>query len=197
MRKRGIIAVGAALAVLYMFSSVAWTQQFRVGFVNLPRVIQESKRADKAKTGLLQLQKRKRTQLDKMKNDLLKLQEDLQKKAPLLNEERRNSMIKQIGIKEMELKLAAKTAERELQDAQAEFQEVFMRDIAKVITKVRKDKGLAMVFNSAALLSAEDAFDITATVIKAYDAAKSAKSKPAPKKRPAAPAKPPKPKNKN
>ena len=47
---------------------------------------------------------------------------------------------------------------------------IFQRDLTKIIARIRAQKGLKLVFNQAALLSADDALDITDEVAKAYDA---------------------------
>ncbi len=188
MRKWGIMAIGGLLTAVLLFSFPASAQQFSVGFVHVQKVMMESKRAQAEAKRLRDLEQRERAKLDKMKDEFVKLQEDLQKQGPMLREETRNNMIKQIGIKEMELKLAAKQAEGTLQNAQREFQEVFLRDLSKIIGDIRKEKKLAMVFSSAALISAEDAFDITDTVIKAYDAATPSKPAPAANSKRSAPA---------
>jgi Skp family chaperone for outer membrane proteins len=103
----------------------------------------------------------------------------------MLKEDTRNQMIKEIGIKEMEFKLAEKEAQNSLQNEEREMMEVFQRDLTKIIAQIRAQKGYTMVFNQAALLSADDALDITEDVAKAYDAAAAAPAA-APKKAPAA-----------
>ena len=188
MRKWGIMAIGGLLTAVLLFSFPAFAQQFSVGFVHVQKVMMDSKRAQAEAKRLRDLEQRERAKLDKMKDEFVKLQEDLQKQGPMLREETKNNMIKQLGIKEMELKLAAKQAEGTLQNAQREFQEVFLRDLSKIIGEIRKQKKLAMVFSSAALISADDAFDITDTVVKAYDAATPSKpATPAKRKRNAPP----------
>jgi Skp family chaperone for outer membrane proteins len=94
-------------------------------------------------------------------------------------------MQKNIGMKEMELKLAEKSAQNSLQNEEQEAMKIFQRDLVNIISKIRTQKGLTMVFNQAALLSADDALDITAEVAKAYDATAAA---PAAAPRPKAPA---------
>ena len=126
----------------------------------------------------------------KKKNELVNLQEQLQKQGPMLKEETRNDKIKEIGVKEMELKLAQKAAETDLQNEFRAAQELMMRDINKIISEIRVQKKLSMVLNSMAILSADDAFDITDEVISLYDGAPSGKPAAEKPKPPAAPAKP-------
>jgi hypothetical protein len=65
--------------------------------------------------------------------------------------------------------------------------EIFQRDLTKVIGRIRAQKGLIMVLNQGALLSADDSLDITADVAKAYDA-EAAPPAAAPAAKPKAPA---------
>ena len=137
----------------------------------------------------------KRNDLEKKKNELVNLQEQLQKQGPMLKEETRNDKIKELGVKEMELKLAQKAAESDLQNEFRAAQELMMRDINKIISEVRAQKNLTMVLNSMAILSADDAADITDEIIRLYDGGAGGKpaaekpKQPAPAQ-PAAPAKP-------
>ena len=56
---------------------------------------------------------------------------------------------------------------------------VFRRDVSKIIGQLRGQKKLTLVVNADALLSADDALDITDDVVKLYDA--EAGKAPAPK----------------
>jgi len=131
----------------------------------------------------------KRTGLEKKQNELKALTDQLQKQGPMLKEETRNEKIKEIGMKEMELKLAQKQAETELQNEARALDESMMRDLHKIIGELRKKKNLSLIFNStAALLSADDSLDVTEDVVKMYDASAGAKPAATEKPKPAAPA---------
>ena len=98
------------------------------------------------------------------------LSDQLQKQGPMLKEETRNEKIKELGMKEMELKLAQKQAETELQNEARALDESMMRDLIKIIGALRKQKNLSLILNStSAILSADDSLDITEEVAKIYD----------------------------
>ena len=107
----------------------------------------------------------------------------------MLKPETRDQKMKEIGIKEMELKMEEKNAQSDLQNEQREAQEVIQRDLRKIIGQIRGQKKLTLVFNADALLSADDALDITEDVVKQYDseAGKAPAAKPAAAPKPAGP----------
>jgi Skp family chaperone for outer membrane proteins len=88
----------------------------------------------------------------------------------MLKEGTRKELIKKLGIMEMEFKLSEKEAQERIQNAQRDQQKAFRDEISDVIQKIRAKQNYAIIFDSAALLSAADAFDITAQVVKMYDA---------------------------
>jgi Skp family chaperone for outer membrane proteins len=167
-------------------------QGLKIGFVDFIQFADKSAKAQAQQKKLIQLVSQKREELEKKKRELLDLQDQLQKTGPMLKEEARNAKIKELGIKEMELKLLEKEAENAVRNEQRVAQEVFQKDVIKVITAIRKQKGLTLVLNSAAILSVDDALNITDEVIRAYDAQASG-TRPAATRRPTAPTAGPKP----
>ena len=185
MRKHLLAFVCAVSALVLVCVVTGQAQDLKVAFVDLQKFASTSVKAQTMQKKLMDLMNTKRTALENKKKELQELQEKLQKQGPMLKEDTRNQMIKEIGIKEMEFKLAEKEAQNSLQNEEREMMEVFQRDLTKIIAQIRAQKGYTMVFNQAALLSADDALDITADVAKAYDAAAAA---PAAAPKPKAPA---------
>jgi len=185
MRKHLLAFVCAVSALVLVCVVTGQAQDLKVAFVDLQKFASKSVKAQTMQKKLMDLMNTKRTALENKKKELQELQEKLQKQGPMLKEDTRNQMMKEIGIKEMEFKLAEKEAQNSLQNEEREMMEVFQRDLTKIIAQIRAQKGYTMVFNQAALLSADDALDITADVAKAYDAAAAAPAA-APKKAPAA-----------
>ncbi|MGD9818810.1 MAG: OmpH family outer membrane protein [Desulfomonilaceae bacterium] len=180
----------ALFTAVVLCSTVAQAESLSVAFVDFQKLEAKSKKAQDLQKKLTDMSNVKRNDLEKKKNELVNLQEQLQKQGPMLKEETRNDKIKEIGVKEMELKLAQKAAETDLQNEFRAAQELMMRDINKIISEIRVQKKLSMVLNSMAILSADDAFDITDEVISLYDGTPSGKPAAEKPKPPAAPAKP-------
>jgi outer membrane protein len=187
MRKHLLSFVCAVSALVLVCVVTGQAQDLKVAFVDLQKFASKSVKAQTMQKKLMDLMNTKRTALENKKKELQELQEKLQKQGPMLKEDTRHQMIKEIGIKEMEFKLAEKEAQNSLQNEEREMMEIFQRDLTKIIARIRAQKGLIMVFNQAALLSADDALDITEDVAKAYDAEAAAPAA-APAPKPKAPA---------
>ncbi|MGB9615683.1 MAG: OmpH family outer membrane protein [Desulfomonilaceae bacterium] len=195
-----ILAMGFAAILFAAPFHKCLAQEAKFAFVDFQKFAAKSKRAQSQQQKFAQMVDAKRAALESKKKEMEALNEQLQKQGPMLKEETRNEKIKQLGIKEMELKLAEKEAQNALQNEQREQQEIFRRDITKIINQIRTAKKYTLIFDSAALLSADDALDITDEVVKLYDAepdeakAAPAKPKPAAPTQAPAPAKPKAPK---
>jgi len=199
-----MVLIGALVTAAFAFSATAQAQAPKIAFVDLQKFAQQSKRYRAQQKKLIELAQRKQAELEKKKEQLISLQEDLKKQGPMLKEDTRNARVKELGIKEMELKLSEKQAQNLLKSHQREYMEMLQKEIRKIISGIRKQKKLTLIFNSGALLGADDTLDITVDLVKAYDRAAAAPvarkpaAKPAaPRAKPRAPVKPkPKPKSK-
>lgn len=181
--KRLVIAIACGISLVMLAASIeiCSAEDFKFAFVDFQKFAAKSKRAQSQQQTFAQLVDTKRVALENKKKELESLNEQLQKQGPMLKEETRNQKIKELGIKEMEFKLAEKDAQNSLQNEQREQQEIFRRDISKIIAQIRAQKNLSVIFDSAALLAGDDAYDITDEVVKVYDAEDggAAKAKPA------------------
>ena len=193
MKKVAMIALGVLLATVFALTGIVQAQGLKFAYVNFQAFAEKSKKYQAQQKKLAKLLALKQGELERKKEQLITLQEDLKKQGPMLKEETRNARLKEIGIKEMELKLSEKQAQTFLQNEQREAMDLLRRDMRKIIAKVRKQKKLTLIFDAVALLGADEALDITDVVVREYDAGMSAATKPAtrkPTRRPKAPAKP-------
>lgn len=196
MTRSMMMAACVAVAATLLICGVCQAQEAKFAFVDFQKFAGLSKKAMEQQKEFALMVEKQRANLEKLKKELLDLQDQLQKQGALLKEETRNQKIKEAGIKEMELKLAEKEAENTVRNAQQEFQKDFREAITKVIGTIRAEKRLTAIFDSAALLSADDHLDITQEVAHRYDAesGKAGAAAPKPKAPAPAPAAAPKPK---
>ena len=201
MKKRALIVGLAVTTALFFSLGICQAQEIKVGFVDLMKFGQQSKKAQELQQRFMNIVEKERTTLENKKKELVDLQDQLQKQGPMLKEETRNQKVKEFNIKKMELEMGEKDAQAKLQNEQREAQEVLRKDVAKIVGVLRGQKKLTLVFNADALLSADDALDITDDLVRLYDAEgakatapKPAATKPAGPTAPAGPAAKPKPK---
>lgn len=193
MRRHLVKVACAAVAVIFLGCGVAGAQGISIGYVDLQAFLGKSKRAQAAQKKLMELSNKKRAELEKKQKELLELSEQLKRQGPIIKEDKRNQMVRELQIKEMDLKLAQKEAEQYLQNEQRDLDETARRDLQKIFDTVRAKKKLTLVLNGATLLSKDAALDLTDEVVKIYDSqapASAARPAAAPRPRPAANNKP-------
>lgn len=207
----------AAFALVFVFAATGLAQDFKIGFVDLQKFASKSVKAQAMQKKLMNLMNimREQPSLETKKKELTALWERVQKEGPTLNEEAWNQILDEIRIKKKEVdKLEEAELERShpltfvpdtgrfLQDdfiksAIARWYELdrgnttYQRDLVKVVARIRAQKGLEIVFDHKAVLSADDSLDITDEVIEAYGEEPDSKATgPASAPRPKAPAEP-------
>ncbi len=177
MKKLYIATICAVLATAIMASGVCWAEDPKFAFVNLQLISRKSVKAQQLQKKVAQLMETKKAALEKKRAEMVSLQEQIQKQSAMLKNDAREKMMKDLGIKEVEYKLAEQEAQNSLQNEQREVEEIFIRDISKVVAKLRTERRLTAIFNSMMMLSFDDSLDLTEEVIKLYDAAADAPPK--------------------
>ncbi len=177
--KRHVRILGLSLIAFFAVASVCSAQEAKIAFVNLQKFEQKSLRAQELQRKFQGLMDQKRQALEHKKSELMSLKDQLEKQGPMLKEDTRNAKIRELSVKDTEYKLAEQEAQNSLQSQAREAHQILQQDLSKIISEIRIEKKLAYVLNSAALLSADDALEITDEVIKKYDASAPAAAAPA------------------
>ncbi len=133
MKKRALIAGLAVTTALFFSLGICQAQEIKVGFVDLMKFGQQSKKAQEQQQRFMKIVEKERTTLENKKKELVDLQDQLQKQGPMLKEETRNQKVKEFNIKKMELEMGEKDAQAKLQNEQREAQEVLRKDVSKII----------------------------------------------------------------
>jgi outer membrane protein len=157
----------------------------KIAFVVLQRVVAESTDGKQASAKVQALQAKKVAELNERQKGLQGLQEKLDKSGAVMSEAARGDLAKQVERAQVDLQRATQDAQQEVQELQQQLQDEFQRRIAPIIEAVGKERGLHYIFNGpdSGLVWADAALDITADVVKKFDASV----------KPAAPAAAPKP----
>ena len=185
--KRHVRILGLAMVVFFAVTSVCSAQEPRVAFVNIMKFIQKSVQAKESQRKLQTLADQKKMALERKEDELRALKEKLEKQGPMLKEETRNAMIRDLSVKDTELKLAKQEAQNAMQTAVRDWEQTMQQDLVKIVSAIRTEKKLSYVIRAEVLLAYDKALDITDEVVTRYDAS-SAQPKPQPKpKRPVPP----------
>lgn len=164
-----LVSAVCAAGLLVGLSEVVHAET-KIGFVDMPKAVQETNAGKKAKTELESKFKKKKKDLDKKDADIKKMAQDFEKKRSILSDD--VAKVKQAEIQQEMLKFQDEVAksQSEIQTRQQELTAPILEKMQKVIAKVSKTKGFNLVLqNSQSVLYIKPELDFTQEVVKAYN----------------------------
>jgi outer membrane protein len=162
--------------------AVKFPEGARYAFINIQMIAAES--ADgKASSGKIEaLRAKKAADLNEKNKSVETNQAKL--RSAVMSEDARAAVQRDIDKTQVEIQRMSQDAQAELQELQNELTLDFQRKLGPVINNVAKEKGLQLLFSQSdsGLVWADPGLDLTAEVIRRFDAATAAAAPVAPKK---------------
>ncbi|HEY8549986.1 MAG TPA: OmpH family outer membrane protein [Vicinamibacterales bacterium] len=143
-----------------------------IAYVNVQRVAAESAQGKGATAKITALREKKEKELQEKNQALEAARKKFETSGSVLSDTARSQQQKEIERMTVDLQRATQDAQAEVEELQRELQMDFQRRLLPVIEEVRASKNLLMVFSSldSGILAADAGLDITAEVIKRFDA---------------------------
>ncbi len=153
---------------------VPFPEGAKMAFIDIQRIIAESKEGQSASNKVKALNDRKVTELNERNKTLQADQQKLQSGAGVLSDSAREDLQRKIERQNTDIERATQDAQKELQDLQQQLQLDFQRKLNPILAEVAQERGLHLVFSAgdAGLAWAHAGLDITPDVIKRFDAKK-------------------------
>ena len=145
----------------------------KVAVVNIQRVAQESTEGKAATAKVQALHQQKTQQLNDLNKKLQADQQRLQQQQSVMNEQARGQLERDIERQQKDVQRFSQDAQEEVQNLQGDLQEEFQRKLLPIIQQVVQEKGLHLLLSlqDAGVVWWDPGLDITADVIKRFDAA--------------------------
>ena len=145
----------------------------KVAFIDIQAVASNSAEGKAATARLDELRKKKNTELLAKSNALKAMQDKLQSGGSVLNDSARAQLEKDIEKAQRDMQFAQQDAQTEVQDLTNQLQADFQEKLNPVIEQLRVDKGLLVIFSvrDAGIVAVEPGLDLSAEIIKRFDAA--------------------------
>ena len=176
MRRRTICASSlVVLLIAGLFSLALAQEQIKVGVVNSQEVLEKS---EEGKMAIAQLQERDRSQqsrLSKLDEEIRQLETKLNTQRLTLTNEAMLQLTSDLDKKRTDRKRLAEDALRELQDLRLRLFNKVQSELIPIIEQLGKEKDLDIIFDLAnsGTIYFNPTIELTAEVIKRYDASKS------------------------
>lgn len=158
----------------------------KIAFMNIQQVASESAEGKAANARVQALRDKKLQELQARNKQLEAAQQKVQG-GNLMSEDARSQAQKEVDRLTVDIQRAQQDADQELNELSQQLNVEFQRKLGPVIQQVSQERGLHLLLSraDAGIVWADTGLDLTAEIIKRFDAATAAGAKPpAPPKRP-------------
>ena len=167
-----LAAAAALVGTLVWWSPTGQAQGLapsRVGFVDLQRVLARSQAGAAARDQLEKERGTMQKQVDGTRNEITKMQEELEKKGQLLSPESRREKQEALERKVRDARRLMDDLQKELQKKEQDLTVKVLNDISGVVAQVGKERGFTVIVEKrgAAVIWGAPESDITEDIIKA------------------------------
>ncbi len=169
---RGVAASALVAGLLLSWALPGMAAQatpLRIGVVDMQRVLNASQRGMAAKQKLDQERAARQKDLDARQQEVMKMQADLEKQAPVLSEQAKREKGDQLQAKVRDIRRLAEDANRDFQKRLQDAEGNMTQDIMQVVQEFGKDQGYTIILERSMLPYAAAATDVTGEVITRFD----------------------------
>jgi outer membrane protein len=169
----GVAVTTVAWLAVLGWAGPAWSAQaIRIGVVDVQLVLNQSERGKAAKQKLDQEMAARQKDLDTKQQEVMKLQADFEKQAPLLSEQAKREKSEAIQRRIRDVRRMAEDANREIDKRVREAEMDVTREIFAIIHEYGKDQGYTLILtpDPRTVAYSSSTVDITPEIIKRYDA---------------------------
>ncbi len=142
----------------------------RIGVVDMQEVLNKSQKGLAVKQRLDQERANRQKDLDAKQQEVMKLQAEFEKQAPLLSDQAKREKSEAIQRKTRDAVRVAEDANRDMEKRLREAELDISREILGVVQEYGKDQAFTVILERGMLPYVGPAVDITGEIIKRYDA---------------------------
>ncbi|MFQ5682086.1 MAG: OmpH family outer membrane protein [Candidatus Binatia bacterium] len=161
------------LFFLVLFVTPLWAQEsvkpIKIGVVDIQKAIRESEAGKKAKQTFRARVKRTEARLLKEKQEVERLQNEFQKKSPLLKDEERQTLGRNIQKRQRGYELNMRDSQQELRQREADMTRKILKALHAVIMELGKRNKFTLIVERSQIPYADGSIDITDQIIKMYN----------------------------
>jgi len=167
---RHVAILSVALALVVAWGGLGWAaQSVKIGVVDVQQILNQSQRGQVLKQKLEQERAGRQKELDVRQQDLMKLQAEYEKQAPVLSEQAKREKKEALERRVREARRVAEDANRDFEKRVRETEMETTREIFTVIQEYGKDQGFSVILERSSIIFSAAAVDVTTEVIKRYD----------------------------
>lgn len=170
-RGRGSVAAGiVVVAVLAAPGPGGAEETFKIGFVDVQKVLNDSTRGKEAKGRLERERDAKQQEIRAKEEEIKKSEADLQKQGAVLSEPARKERQEGINRRIRDLRRLFEDSNRDLQKRETELLSEFLRDIRKLVVAYGKEHAYTLILEAqSGIIYASRGADLTDEILASYN----------------------------
>ncbi|WP_207679681.1 OmpH family outer membrane protein [Desulfonema magnum] len=157
------------LLFFFVFSSYG-ADVPKIAIVDLQKVSELSSAGKKIRAEITKKGKAMETELKTKATEIQKLEKGLEREAPVMSKEQRESKKREINIKLYDLKSLEKRYKEELFKFQNEKLKKMNKEVFEIVQEIGKKEGYLLIIEKMGVLYAPQSIDITEQLIEKYNA---------------------------
>jgi Skp family chaperone for outer membrane proteins len=176
MRKTFTQAAGLLILGLGVLASLGYAQQLKIGVVNSQEILDRSAEGKKVLARLQDLDKQNQARITKLDSEIQQLQAQINTQRLTLTQEALSQKVNDLDRKQTQRKRDAEDAYANMQETSNRLLGRIQEELIPIVTQLGKEKGLDIIFDlgKSGAVYFNPTIDVTADVIKRYDASKAA-----------------------
>lgn len=165
-----VMVIRVLLVTLLMtLATPAWSQDLKIGFVNLQKAITQSQRGQSARKSFQAALKDRQDALLKEQQAIDEQRKSLEKQALLMKESERARAQRRFQLRVRDYERKMRDVREELGLKEREITDEILKDLQKIIGEVGKTGRFTMILERGQLLYTDKGTDITDDVIELYN----------------------------
>lgn len=157
------------LGFILILAGTACSASMKIGLIDSPRVMKESKAAQVYKDELLNDLKTKRAVFSKKQAEVLEMESNLKIEQASLSpdelKDRQEALAKEVkNLRRLKVDL-----EEELEKLNNDYTRQIITDVREVVKEYREDKDYTLIIEKSTVIASDEDIDITEDIIELYD----------------------------
>lgn len=141
----------------------------KIGFADMEQALALTKAGKRAKEKIEKEVSKRRSVLEKSRNEIMKLEEDFKKQELVMSEKSKEKKKVEYLKKVEDLRNLVASNQQEMQTEEQKIATPILKKMSEVLQDLSKKKGYDIVVTKGALLYADETHDLTPELIKQFD----------------------------
>lgn len=159
------------ITIITLCAFNAYAAEFKIGYVDLNKALNESAKGKTAVTVLEDMVKEKQSVIVEKEKELKALDDEIAKQASILNPDAiREKQAKREKLMR-DYQRMVKDSQDEVQQKRNDFMEAIIKDLRETVVRIGKEKGYSIIFERVAsgILYIPEEVDLTDTLIDVFN----------------------------